>query len=104
MNKRIIYPTHDGGVAIIIPAPEARQTAIVSAAVYETVTLPATKTTDAHEEQKLVVPEVTRLQTDDEFINWIAAKDVPTGVQFKIIDSVDVPTDRMFRAAWEFSA
>ena len=23
MNKRIIYPTSDGGVAVIIPAPEA---------------------------------------------------------------------------------
>ena len=64
MTKRIIYPTDDGGVAIIIPAPEA----------LETMT-----------------------------IEEIAAKDVPTGKSFKIIDTVDVPTDRTFRNAWEYS-
>jgi hypothetical protein len=64
MTKRIIYPTDNGGVAIIIPAPEA----------LETMT-----------------------------IEEIAAKDVPTGKEFKIIDTVDVPTDRTFRNAWEYS-
>ena len=62
--KRIIYPTDDGGVAIVIPAPEA----------LETMT-----------------------------IEEIAAKDVPTGKPFKIIDTADVPTDRTFRSAWEYS-
>jgi hypothetical protein len=62
--KRIIYPTDDGGVAIVIPAPEA----------LETMT-----------------------------IEEIAAKDVPTGKPFKIIDTADVPSDRTFRNAWEFS-
>lgn len=65
MNSRIIYPTDDGGVAIIIPAPEA----------LETMT-----------------------------IEDIAAKDVPAGKPFKIIDTADVPTDRTFRNAWEYSA
>ena len=64
MNQRIIYPTDDGGVAIIIPAPEA----------LETMT-----------------------------IEEIAAKDVPAGKEFKIIDTADVPTDRTFRNAWEYS-
>ena len=63
--KRIIYPTDDGGVAIVIPAPEA----------LETMT-----------------------------IEEIAAKDVPTGKSFKIIDTEDVPTDRTFRNAWEYTA
>jgi len=62
--KRIIYPTDDGGVAIVIPAPEA----------LETMT-----------------------------IEEIAAKDVPAGKLFKIIDTADVPSDRTFRNAWEFS-
>ena len=62
--KRIIYPTDDGGVAIIIPAPEALET--------------------------MTIEEIT-------------AKDVPTGKPFKIIDTVDVPTDRTFRNAWEYS-
>lgn len=64
MTKRIIYPTDDGGVAIVIPAPEA----------LETMT-----------------------------IEEIAAKDVPAGKPFKIIDTADVPTDRTFRNAWEYS-
>jgi hypothetical protein len=63
MTKRIIYPTNEGGVAIIIPAPEA----------LETMT-----------------------------IEEIAAKDVPAGRTFKIIDIADVPTDRTFRNAWEY--
>ena len=64
MNSRIIYPTDDGGVAVIIPAPEA----------LETMT-----------------------------IEEIAAKDVPAGKPFKIIDTADIPTDRTFRNAWEYS-
>jgi hypothetical protein len=63
MNQRIIYPTDEGGVAIIIPAPECGLT-----------------------------------------IDEIAAKDVPEGKPFKIVDVSDIPTDRTFRAAWEFTA
>ena len=62
--KRIIYPTDEGGVAIVIPAPEA----------LETMT-----------------------------IEEIAAKDVPAGKPFKIIDTTDVPSDRTFRSAWEYT-
>ena len=31
----------------------------------------------------------------------VARKDVPAGVPYKIIDTVDVPSDRTFRDAWE---
>ena len=62
--KRIIYPTDNGGVAIVIPAPEALET--------------------------MTVEE-------------IAAKDVPAGKPYKIVDVADIPTDRTFRNAWEFS-
>lgn len=62
MNKRIIYPTDDNGVAVIIPAPECGLT-----------------------------------------IEQIAAKDVPAGKPFKIMDVADIPSDRTFRAAWEFA-
>jgi hypothetical protein len=61
---RIIYPTDNGGVAIIIPTPEA----------LETMT-----------------------------IEEIAAKDVPDGKPYKIVDVADIPTDRAFRNAWEYS-
>jgi hypothetical protein len=60
MNQRIIYPTDNGGVAIIIPAPECELT-----------------------------------------IEEIAAKDVPAGVAYKIVDAADIPEDRTFRNAWE---
>lgn len=62
MNQRIIYPTDDGGVAVIVPAPDCGLT-----------------------------------------IDEIAAKDVPEGKPFKIVDVADIPTDRTFRAAWEYA-
>jgi hypothetical protein len=62
MNQRIIYPTDDGGVAVIIPAPECGLT-----------------------------------------IEEIATKDVPAGKPFKIVDVTDIPTDRTFRNAWEYT-
>jgi hypothetical protein len=63
MNQRIIYPTDDGGVAVIIPAPECDLT-----------------------------------------IDEIAAKDVPEGKPYKIVDVSDIPSDRTFRDAWEYAA
>ena len=104
MNKRIIYPTNDGGVAVIIPAPEARKQVLVSEAVFQTVIVSATDDEPEREVQELVTPAVYRDETDDEFIAWIAAKDVPEGKPFKIVDVIDVPTDRTFRAAWEYAA
>jgi len=61
MNQRIIYPTDNGGVAIIVPA-----------------------------DCGLTIEE-------------IAAKDVPEGKPFKIVDVADIPTDRTFRNAWEYA-
>ncbi len=63
MTKRIIYPTDDGGVAVIIPTPEY-------------------------------------LETNS--IEDLAAKDVPEGKPYKIVDTEDIPTDRTFRNAWEY--
>ena len=63
MNSRIIYPTDDGGVAVIVPAAECGLS-----------------------------------------IEEIAAKDVPAGKPFKIVDVADIPADRTFRNAWEFAA
>ena len=36
-------------------------------------------------------------------IEELAAKDVPAGKPFKIIDIADIPTDRTFRDAWEYA-
>ena len=62
--KRIIYPADQGGVAIVIPTPEALE-----------------------------------IMTIEE----IAAKNVPANKPFKIIDTVDIPSDRTFRNAWEYT-
>ena len=62
MNSRIIYPTDDGGVAIIVPAAECGLT-----------------------------------------IEQIAAKGVPAGKAYQIVDVADIPTDRTFRNAWEYA-
>jgi len=63
MNQRVIYPTPDGGVAILVPIPDCGLT-----------------------------------------LEEIIAKDVPPGVPYKIIDAADIPTDRTFRNAWEYTA
>jgi hypothetical protein len=62
MNSRILYPTDDGGVAIIVPADECGLT-----------------------------------------IEEIAAKNVPAGKPYQIVDVADIPTDRTFRNAWEYA-
>ena len=62
MNQRIIYPNDNGGVSIIVPAPECGLT-----------------------------------------IEEIAVKDVPEGKPYKIVDVADIPLDRTFRDAWEYS-
>lgn len=63
MNQRIIYPTDNGGVAVIVPSPEYLET---------------------------------------HTIEELAAKDVPAGKPYKIVDVADIPTDRTFRNAWEY--
>jgi hypothetical protein len=36
-------------------------------------------------------------------IEDLAAKDVPYGCPYKIVDASEVPSDRTFRNAWEYS-
>ena len=64
MNKRIIYKTEEGGVAVIIPSPNYLQ---------------------------------------DHTIEELAAKDVPEGAEFEIVEDSDVPSDRTFREAWTWA-
>ena len=37
-------------------------------------------------------------------VEEIAAKDVPQGKPFHIVDVSEIPTDRTFRDAWEWAA
>jgi hypothetical protein len=96
MNKRIIYKTAEGGVAILIPAPEARKQVLVSEAVYETQ-----QDEEGNDIQVLVSEAVYRDETDEEFLAWVAAKDVPDGIEYKVVDVSEIPEDRTFRNAWE---
>ena len=36
-------------------------------------------------------------------IEEIATKDVPQGKPYKIVDGSDIPSDRTFRNAWEYT-
>jgi len=58
--KRIIFKNSNGGVSVIVPAPQSEMT-----------------------------------------ISEIAAKDVPAGRPYKIVNARDIPSDRTFRDAWE---
>jgi hypothetical protein len=37
-------------------------------------------------------------------IEDVIAKSVPAGKPYKIVDVTDIPTDRTFRNAWEYTA
>ena len=64
MNQRIIYPSDDGGVSILIPSAE---------------------------------------YLEEHTIEELAAKDVPAGKPYKIVDVSEIPEDRTFRNAWEYA-
>lgn len=51
----------------------------------------------------IIVPAPEWLAEEGNTIEKLAEKDVPAGVEFKIIDTADVPTDRTFRDAWEYA-
>lgn len=59
-DKRVIYPTDDGGVAVVVPAPGATLEQVLQA--------------------------------------------VPAGRPYKLVEATDIPTDRLFRDAWEYNA
>jgi hypothetical protein len=50
----------------------------------------------------VIIPSPEALETMT--IEEIAAKDVPAGKPFKIVDVADIPSDRVFRSAWEYTA
>lgn len=41
------------------------------------------------------------IPTGEEPIEAVAAKVVPPGISYKIVDASDIPTDRTFRNAWK---
>jgi len=49
----------------------------------------------------VLVPSPEYLQ--DHTIEELAAKDVPEGAEFEIVDTDTVPSDRTFRGAWTWA-
>jgi len=48
----------------------------------------------------ILIPTPEYLETHT--IEELAAKDVPEGKPYKIVDVSDIPEDRTFRNAWEY--
>jgi hypothetical protein len=46
----------------------------------------------------IIIPSPNWMGTLEE----LAAKDVPAGKPYKIVDASEVPSDRTFRTAWEY--
>lgn len=59
-QKRIVYPTPEGGVAVVIPSGEVS-------------------------------------------IEQLLGTVVPPNTPYQIVDAADIPTDRVFRSAWQYS-
>ena len=49
----------------------------------------------------VLIPTPEYLQ--DHTIEELAAKDVPEGAEFEIVEDGDVPSDRTFRGAWTWA-
>jgi hypothetical protein len=49
----------------------------------------------------ILIPTPEYLETHT--IEELAAKDVPAGKPFQIVDVSDIPEDRTFRNAWEYA-
>tara|TARA_R110000772_G_scaffold82491_1_gene174911 strand:+ start:231 stop:419 length:189 start_codon:yes stop_codon:yes gene_type:complete len=49
----------------------------------------------------VLIPTPEYLQ--DHTIEELAAKDVPEGAKFEIVEDTDVPSDRTFREAWTWA-
>lgn len=73
MNQRIIYPTDDGGVAVIVPADCG-------------LTIEEIAAKD--------VPPVVVMQ------DGVVVSSTPR--PFEIVDVADIPSDRTFRGAWSW--
>jgi len=48
----------------------------------------------------ILIPTPEYLETHT--IEELAAKDVPAGKPYQIVNVADIPTDRTFRNAWEY--
>lgn len=93
----IAYLNAEGGVSIVIPAPGARRQVIVTEASF--VPRPI-EGSDPVTHEVGMIPAVVRDETDEEFVAWVAEKDVPAGMDFKLADMASMPADEADLPAW----
>jgi hypothetical protein len=112
MAKVIVYQNDQGGVTILTPAPQAREQVLVSPAQFATSIESFTSETRDEENNVIfntvlspvstkIAEAVYREETDDEFLNRIADKDVPKGTKHYIVDESVFPSDRKLRPSWK---
>ena len=92
-NQRLIYPTDEGGVAVIIPAPEwlAQEGNSIEALAAKDVP-----------PRECAIP-TGKFAVDEETGETYEVYSVVNEPRpWKIVDAADVPTDRTFRGAWEY--
>ena len=51
----------------------------------------------------VLIPAPEWLAQEGNTLEALAEKDVPAGKSWKIVGAADIPTDRTFRAAWEYA-
>lgn len=98
-NQRIIYQTPEGGTAIIIPVAGFAMTVAQRAATFDLTPLEYA--------EREYAAGVTPQQFNAGLamtVAEIAAKDVPTGLPYKIVDVAEIPTDRTSRDFWTVNA
>lgn len=100
--KKIIYTRADGGLSVVTPAEGARlcryMTLPDGTAFRNETPLPADRTLRTWPIRGAIVEWA---ETEDEFTARIAAKDVPKGTSFQIVEESEIPLDRTFRNAWK---
>lgn len=99
--KKIIYMQPNGISAVVSPAEGARLA--ISVTVGDKTMRPDSPIpADQFMRGWPVAGAVVEwAETEDEFLNRIAAKDVPNGTLYEIVESENIPTDRTFRDAWK---
>ncbi len=105
-DKRIVYKTPDGMTAVVTPVPWSRSCSSI-VIKGETVKIDPPRAIDLFLGRVVSADEFCAMQiefaeTESTFLDRVAAKAVPEGAAYRIVDAADIPTgetERQFRAA-----
>jgi len=99
MEKAIAYIV-DGIVTVAHPALAARRLVIETEATFELVDIPPQADGLPSLKEVRLVPSVSRDETDDELLAWVASRDVPAGVGYKIVPVASIPENFEDYVTW----